>query len=263
MTDSELEGQSGPPPRPARKWVLILILTVGLCVVAWLVLAWPRGGVNSAHSPVVTPAEEGPSTGSSRPNGVASDRVQNNSSLDRVPPRPLPLTAAMPTGPEPSADARQLIKSLSEIDLQQGELSPETAEGWHRNLEELLQLGTEAIPALQEFLQKNEDVRFDSGSGTNLLGEPSLRIAVLKLLMDLPGPENLELQEQALRTSKDPDEIVLLATQLDMQEPEKYTQVIVDSVIAALDREQSGKSPERDVSPLIKILKKYQNPGVK
>ena len=90
-----------------------------------------------------------------------------------------------------------------------------------------------------------------------------MRIAVLKLLMDLPGPENLELQEQALRTSTDLDEIVLLATQLDMQEPEKYTQVIVDSVIAALDREQSGKSPARDVSPLVKILKKYQTPAVK
>lgn len=263
MTSSEREGRPGEPPGPARKWVLILTAVIGLGTVAVLVFALQRGRLNSKASPANPPAEDGQAPEASRTVGVAPDHVPIDSSPNRVSPRPPAFTGGTPAQPGASAHARQLVKSLTEVSLQQGELTPEQAETWQRNLGELLQLGVEAVPALQEFFQRHEDVRFDSGPGTNLLGEPTLRIAFLKLLSDLPGPENLELQEQVLRASADPDEIALLARQLEMQEPDKYRQAIIEAATAALERAQKAKLPGRDISPLVDILKQYEDPGAK
>lgn len=259
MTASEPEGRSGKPPEPARKWVLIVTVVIGLGAVACLVFALQRGRLDSGGPP----ADDGQSLESTGSTDVAPARVSAKSRVDRVEPRPPPLTAATISRPEPSARSRQLVQSLSELDPQKGDITPEKAASWQRNLGGLLQLGAEAIPALREFLQKHEDVRFDSGPDTNLLGEPTLRFAFLKLLLDLPGPENLELQEQVLRTSTDPDEIALLARQLEMQAPDKYRQIIVESVTAALEKTRNGKSPGRDTSPLLKILEQYGNTGVR
>lgn len=97
-----------------------------------------------------------------------------------------------------------MVNSLSEISLQAGELTAEKAAEWHRNLEKLLGQGRAAVPVLQEFFQKNQDVRFDSTRGTNLLGEPVLRIAFIKVLFDIPAPENVDLQERVLQATIDP-----------------------------------------------------------
>jgi len=42
-------------------------------------------------------------------------------------------------------------------------------------------------------------VRFDSGPGTNLLQEPTLRIAFIEVLFNIPSPDNVDLQEQLLQ----------------------------------------------------------------
>jgi hypothetical protein len=180
-----------------------------------------------------------------------------------VPPQPVSPAIAIPSEAERAVRARQLVKSLSEVNHQPGALTPEKAEEWRRNLTELVGQGTPAVPALQEFFQGNTDVRFDSGSGTNLLGEPTLRIAFLKVLFDIPAPENVYLQDQVLRNTADPDEIVLLARQLDQQEPGKYRQVIVDAAKAALAKAQRGELPGRDTSPLVKVVEEYGAAGPK
>ena len=198
-----------------------------------------------------------------RSHRCAQDPVPAQSNIEPVPERPPPVTAATVSQPEPSGPARELVKSLIDIGLQRDAMTTESVEGWHKTVADLLQLGAEAVPALGEFLQKHEDVRFDPDPAINLLGEPTLRIAFLKLLSDLPGPQNLELQEQVLRTSADPDEIAVVARQLEMQEPGKYRQAIVESATATLAKARKGESPGHDDSPLVKILEQYGNSGVK
>jgi hypothetical protein len=155
-----------------------------------------------------------------------------------------------------------LVRSLGAVDLRGG-VTPEYAAEWHRNFNELIEQGTAAVPALQEFFQKNEDMKFDTGPGTNLLGEPTLRIAFLKVLFDIPAPENVNLQEQVLRTTADPDEIALLARQLELQEPGKYREAIIAAAKAALQKAKNGELPGRDTGSLVKILEQYGQTGVK
>ena len=64
-----------------------------------------------------------------------------------------------------------------------------------------------AFSETEEFFATNHDVRFDSNPGTNLLEEPSLRIALIKVLFDLPAPENLKLLWNGTRF-KEPDPIL-------------------------------------------------------
>jgi len=141
--------------------------------------------------------------------------------------------------------------------MQSGDITPEKVEKWHRNLEELIEQGTGAVPPLQEFFQSHTDVRFDSGPGTNLLEEPSLRIAFMKVLFNIPSPDNVNLQEQVLRTTTDPDEVALLARQLELQDPGTYRDLIVLTARVSLEQAKTGQWPGRDTGPLVKSLSHY------
>lgn len=156
-----------------------------------------------------------------------------------------------------------MVKSLAEIDARPGALTPERAAAWQRDLLELLNHGKDAVPALAEFFQKNQDVRFDSEPDANLLGEPTLRIALIKSLFDIPAPDNVQLQEQVLRTTADPAEIALLARQLEMQEPGKHRDAIMTAATAALGAARTGNAPARDTSLMIKLLKEFDDPDAK
>jgi hypothetical protein len=156
----------------------------------------------------------------------------------------------------------QLVKTLSEVNLQPGELTPEKADKWKQNLERLTEQGIAALPVLREFFQRNDDVRFDSRSA-GLLGEPTLRIAFLKVLSDIPNPDNVDLEEQILRSTADPDEIVLLDRQLEMQEPGKYRELVIEASKLALQKARDGGLTSRDTAPLVKLLERYGVTAVK
>jgi hypothetical protein len=234
---------------------LILISVIGLGIVALLVIASQRERLNSKNDSVKIGPEQ--TARESSPAGNAMpDPFPIVPGFVPVPSRPTPKTAMRPES-ESSADARQLVKSLSEVSLRPGELTPDEAAQWHRNLERLIQQGTGAVPVLQEFFQRNEDVRFDAGSGTNLLGEATLRIAFLKVLFDIPAPQNVELQEQVLQTTVDPEEITLLARQLELQEPNKHRESIVEAASAVLQRASDGELPAHDISRMVELLKEH------
>ncbi len=136
-------------------------------------------------------------------------------------------------------------------------MTPEKAAEWKQAMEQLVKEGAGAIPAIQQFLEKNEDLRFNYGGGTNLLGESTLRTALIKTLAGIQGPESLALQAQILQTTADPTEIALLARQLDRQAPEQYRAMAIEAAQAALEMARTGKLPDRDVGPLFSILQQY------
>jgi hypothetical protein len=81
------------PPAPARKSVLLLVGIVGLAAVALVLIVSWRRTKSEAQPPEAITAED----------------------------KPAPIAVAVPE-PDRSAVARQLIKSLSEVNLQPGEL---------------------------------------------------------------------------------------------------------------------------------------------
>jgi hypothetical protein len=190
--------------------------------------------------------------------GTAKKKIRSRSDRDST---ESGHKAGSPTVEEPSPDAKELVKTLTEV--RPGALTPAAAGAWQRNLTKLLGLGTAAVPALTEFFNKHEDVRFDAGPGPNLLGESSLRIAFLKVLFDIPGPANVELQARVLKTATDPAEIALIARQLEQQEPGKHEGMIIEAAREALEIARNGELPGRDTRPLVELLTKYVGPDGK
>ena len=250
-------GSERPPaasPGPARKSVLILTTLLGSGAVALLLVA-SKHRRPADQAPVTNAVEEQPAPEAPRPAKRATE--------DTPPPvEPMALAAESPEV-DRDAIARQLIKDLSEVNLQPGELNREKAEKWHREFEQLIEQGTAAVPPLREFFQSHADVKFDSAAGTNLLGEPTLRIAFMKVLFDVPAPDNIDLQEEVLRTTTDPGEVVLLARQLEQQEPGKYRDIIVSTARESLAQIKSGRWPSQNAVPLVNILKQYEDEHAK
>lgn len=234
-----------------RRSVLIIVALIGFCLLAVLCVF-----------PSYSKRELSVSTNLPSQDEVSSDlREQTTKSFPtarKSKPAQLDPDTLVHSGPPDKA--LLLVKTLSEISAQPGELTPEKADQWKRNLEELIEQGKTAVPVLDEFFQANGDIRFDSIAGGNLLEEPTLRIAFLKVLFDIPTPDNVELQERVLQTTTDPDEIALLAHQLELQEPGEHRASIIQAANAALQKTNTGGFPGRDTSRLTKLLADY---GVK
>jgi hypothetical protein len=235
-------------------------MVLGLGAFGLAVVGSRSGKLKPKGFPANSTTEDKQASESPRPARVAPEPVATSPGIGVE--VATPSVAAVPSESERVELARQLVKNLSEIHLQ-GELTPEKADEWQRHLEELVEQSKAVVPVLQEFFQRNEDLRFDSGSGTNLLGYPTLRIAFLKVLFDVPAPENVDLEQQVLRTTTDPDEIALLARQLELQEPGKYGELIVQTAKVALEGARNGQWPGRDAGPLAKILEQYGGTEVK
>ena len=247
--------------RGGANWIALLSSAIGLGIIALLVLTSQRERRDKSLGNATSGSSTANELVASGPHGLANEALPLRAGFVRVPTRAAPMENAAQFKTDPSDYSSQLVRSLTEVSLAANAFTPQQAKTWERNIENLIEQGTAAISPLREFLARNEDVRFDLGPGTNRLGEATLRIAFLKVLFDLPGPENLELQEQVLRTTADPDEIALLVSQLEQQEPGKYRELAVGAAQAALEIARNGALPGRDTSPLLKILEKYGATG--
>lgn len=249
MNQSPSSNKHERPPatvsKPIRGSLLAIAMIAGLVVIAVVFIAMHR-------------KPEGQAVG---PAPIADLQAKNDSkpaTPEATAPVPTPAVAqadstVAPTNTDRSAVARELVKRLSEIEMQPGGITPESAAKWNRDLESLVEQGTAAIQPLDEFFQSKTDVRFDMGT-TNLLGEPSLRMAFIEVLFNIPAPDNVDLQERILRETSDPAEVALLGRQLEAQEPGKYKGLIVYAAQTALDQANHGQWPGRDTRPLLKIL---------
>jgi hypothetical protein len=245
---------SGPEQRPvaaqqpARKSVLLLSAIAGLIAIAIAVVASKHRAVE--QSPAISPAQNNPAPETSEETHPALKTIRSASQSPADSP-------TVPTNSDPSAAARELVKRLSEVEMRPGGVTPESAAKWHQDLESLIEQGTAAVAPLQQFFQSRVDVRFDSGPDTNLLDDSTLRIAFIEVLFNIPSPDNVELQEQLLRDTTDPDEVALLARQLEAQEPGKYRDLIVWAAQTSLQQARNGQWPGRKTDPLLKVLNNY------
>jgi len=156
------------------------------------------------------------------------------------------------------AAARSLVTGLSQIDLTKP-INYETADKWKQAFAELIAQGPAAIPAIREYLQKNEDINFSILRGGILLGEPSLRAALLDALHQIGLPESTGLMVETLKTSVTPTEIALLAGYLDQQAPGQYQSDAVNAANDAFKLAAEGQLPGWDVAPLFQMLQRLDS----
>jgi len=167
------------------------------------------------------------------------------------------LQPAMQTQPsEPSPVARQLVTSLTQLDFNRGPLTVEQAAVWKESLQQLIQQGGPAVPAIQEFLQLNRD--WDFGAA-NPLGYPSLRTAFLDALGQIGGPESQGLLLQTLQTTAVPSEIARVARALEQGAPGQFHEEIRTAVRETLAQAAAGQMQGWDMGPLFQALQQYGN----
>jgi hypothetical protein len=140
----------------------LLLVVAAFCVAGAIVLMWPK-----APAPPPPPADDAalneveevtnePAPIAAGPRSAAP-RARPASSAP-----PAPVVAAPAPYAEPTLESRQLVASLSKLDLDGGVLTPEQAANWRTKLASHGQLGSSGIPASRQFLDKNLDFEFGS-----------------------------------------------------------------------------------------------------
>jgi hypothetical protein len=168
-----------------------------------------------------------------------------------------PAPAVNSAGTEPTAETRQLVTTLSQVDVTHGPVTAEQAAAWNETLKQLAAQGQNAVPAIREFLKKYLDIDFETVEGGANLGFSSLRLALLDTLQKIGGPVALEAMLETIHNTVDPTEIAVLARYLEKDDPQQYREAVVGAARAALEFATTDKGAGRDVAPLFDLLKNY------
>jgi hypothetical protein len=153
-----------------------------------------------------------------------------------------------------SAVAQELLNRLTHLNLGSNLLTADQAKEVNRWLQQLREQGSAAIPAIREFLQRNEDVNFDALGGAKLVDYSSLRLALIDSLQQIGGPEATSAAAAALQAATDPLEIALLSLTLEQQSPGQYRQLEIAAAENALSKALSGNWKGGDVSALFETF---------
>jgi len=173
-------------------------------------------------------------------------------------PDPATAPAVAYAWPEPTPFTRHLVATLTNLDFTQGPITEDQAGKWRHTLQVLTEQGPDAVSAIHEFLAQNRELDFTTYPGGDLLGQPSLRSAMINALSQIGGPDAGSALLEALQTTTLPTEIPLLAKILDEQNPGQYGQQILKAVTDILTMATAGQlPPDWDVAPLFKLVQDH------
>jgi hypothetical protein len=173
--------------------------------------------------------------------------------------RPAAPTAAPAIAlPAASPAMRQMVAGLTNLDFSRGPITKEQAEQWKQGLQGLITQGNAAVPAIREFLEQNQELNFGAIPGGELLGQSSLRSAMINGLAQIGGPEAMSVLAQTLQATTLPSEIAQLAQVLEQQSPGQYRPDTLSAINEVLAMAGKGQLPANwDVGPLFKVLQNY------
>jgi hypothetical protein len=171
--------------------------------------------------------------------------------------RSIPGPASQP-GPEPSPYTRQLVSSLAHFNPTGEGVSPEEAAQWKQSLQTLTAQGAAAVPAIEEFLDRNQEVNLRSSGNAEILGQTSLRSSFISALGQISGPEATAALVQTLQSTTLPTEIAQLSQVLEKRAPGEYRQETLNAITEVLNMASTGQlSIGWDVGDLFKTLQTY------
>jgi hypothetical protein len=200
---------------------------------------------------------------------VATEAPASQKPQAFVVPRRTPASSSAPGAGEPNATnlpasslastaSDRLIERLSQVPASQTRITPELK----HNFQALAGQGTNAIPAIRQFLQRNQDLGFDEATGANLVGYATLRAGLFDVLRQIGGPDTTDVLLGTLRSTADPAEIALLARYLEEQAPGQYRQEAVNAARETLDQTAKGQLQTREVGPLFQVLQNYGDANI-
>lgn len=176
-----------------------------------------------------------------------------------------PVTT-QPKSPSPA----DLIKRLVSVDSAAAAQTRTSRRVIH-DLEELIAAGPAAVPAIRDFLARNEEVDYVSGQTRGLrdgvrdefLLPPSLRFGLFDVLKQIGGSEAEKLLADTMGTTGRGVELAWLARALQELAPDKYRELALSSAHDLLARPQltSSTSPldRNDRDNLLSVLTMYHD----
>jgi hypothetical protein len=239
-----------------RRWTQIIACLIGVLSVATLVSIFLSARLPKPSPDAQTgePAEQQNSetaTTPSHPAGPAGQPAMHQPAQ--------PMYSAFQVAP--SAGSRQLVNSLVNPESSISEWTDEQKAAWKQRLQQLIQQGAEAVPAIREFLAKNLDLEFGP-DGPRVLGYTSARAAMIDALAQIGGPLAEAAMTDVLHSTADPHEIAILAQNLQNLDPGVHQQEAVDSARQALTMAAQGGLPGKDVAPLFELFQKFGGANV-
>ena len=180
--------------------------------------------------------------------------------VQKTAPVPPPVIPA-PELPTPSAESRQLVNGVWQLDPAAGPMTAERAAQWKQNFAQLIQGGSNSVPAIAEFLRLNKDWAFGDADARSL-GYGSARTAMLDALVQIGGVEGIGVLGDILQTTAVPREIALLARHLEALAPEQYRAQAVEAARQSLAMAVEKQLEGFDVAPLFEVIEKYGGPEI-
>jgi hypothetical protein len=163
---------------------------------------------------------------------------------------------AASTALDPS-NVRQRVSSLAALDLKSGAISAEQAATWKQDLRQLISAGSQSVPAIREFLGRNQDVDLSKLPGGQQLGYATTRQALFGALTQIGGPEAQALLLDTLHTTADPGELALLAKNLETLGPGQNRDQVLSAARETLQMALSGQlAGQQDLGPLFDLFQK-------
>jgi hypothetical protein len=165
------------------------------------------------------------------------------------------IAAATPVERQISPRTREWVERLRQPSAG-GPLTTESAVMWDEVRTQVIASGSEAVPAIREFLSKKTGDDWDAGA-RRVLGYDSARLAMFDALSRIGGAEAEAALASTLTETLDPREIALLARDLEQMAPGQYRQAAVDAARQALSAAASDPAKVREVAPLFEVLNRF------
>jgi hypothetical protein len=262
MDDESLQrAVSEPAVRPGKGrprpflWFLSLSLALAVSGVFAYRLSQRSTGSAERAEPVSVALEPTPSTQADRD----ADPSEAGVKCGTVRPPPIGPAASIAPSLRPlrstAACAQQLIERLTEAGT--GKLSAEKAAEFKRHFQDLASQGAAAIPAIRQFLDRNQDVALDEAGEVGQVGYASVRAGLFDVLRQIGGREATDVLVGTLRSTADPAEIALMARYLEELAPGQYRREAVNAARETLDQLGRGQLQAREAGPLFQVLQSY------
>jgi hypothetical protein len=235
-------------------WILLgaIVLAGGIAVIIWFFHPTPVPEANrrrtAAPAADVPPTSNPATAAPGQPPARSHTGTNNAPHSDQLSPAALNKAATL---------ARQNVSSLAKTDLSHGPLTAAQADAWNQNFQQLAKQGMPAIPAIREFLEKNQDIVFDADADRQATGYSSFRLALIDMLQKIGGPEAQAASLDVLQRTADPVEIATLSRNLERAAPGKYAEAISNAAREALGIASSPGWDGRDVALLFEVLKRF------
>jgi hypothetical protein len=141
-------------------------------------------------------------------------------------------STAASSRPVASAETRQLVQALTQLNPSGAPLSAEQVAAWKQNLQALVQQGAGGIAAIREFLETSKDLSFGTAD-VRALGFESVRGALFDVLRQIGGPEGVRATLDTLGTTADPRKS-LAGPNLESMAPGEHRQAMLEATRQAL-----------------------------